>query len=139
MKKAKNILLLSGVCLYVFNQIFDLWCIVPQNDEITKYTISTVVFVVINILLCCSCPTILLFLNLKGKRSKVFAIIISILSVLSAICIVINGISTVPQYLILSKLGFIDTYLIYLLPSGGLISFILITVGAILSCKENKE
>lgn len=151
MKKANNILLLAGICLHIINSlIIDIWKVIrnihPDNNDIILYMVISILFSVIGTLLYIALPTVLLCLNLKNKHNKVFAIIIAALNVLVAIRSLIGPyILAVPQYLVISKLGLIDTYwciwLLSLLPDFGVISLVssvLIAVGAILS-KENTK
>lgn len=149
MKKAKNILLFGAICLYVINSlIIDVWKVIhniyPDNEGITLYVVINILFSVIGTLFYIALPTVLLRLNLKNKYNKGFVITVVVLSALAAIYSLIDPYTlAIPQYLVLSKIGLIDTYwgssFLELLPDGGVlsaISSILITVGAILS-KEN--
>ena len=154
MKKAKNILLLVGICLYIINAALGFLYTLPNishnNEVISSYTITSALFCVFGILLFIALPAILLCLNLKNKYKKVFSIIVATLSALASVYILIGPyILAVPQYLILSKIGLIDTwwgvFLLKLLPSSGLfssislISSITITVGAIFSLKKDTK
>lgn len=147
MKKAKNVLLLTGICLYAINVVLELFIFLPNISSFAKsiipYVITSIFICVLKIAIVVMLPTILLCLNLKDKFSKIFTIIVVILSALSNVYLLIDPyLSAIPQYLILSKLGLVDTWFIYLLSGNGilcLISSILITIGAIMSCKKSKS
>ena len=119
----------------------------PKNaGEISTYIINSVLISFLVGLLMVTLPIILLCVNTKGKYSKVFTIIVTIFSALSTIYLLINSyLTAVPEYLIYSKLGILDTYLVYLLPGGGLLrsisilSLSMITIGAILSIKKEQK
>lgn len=121
----------------------------PKNaGEISPYIIISVLIPFLVGLLMVTLPIILLCVNIMGKYSKVFTIIVTIFSALPTIYLLIDPyLVAVPEYLIYSKLGILDTYLVYLLPGGGLlrsisiISLSMITIGAILPIKKenNKE
>ncbi len=144
MKKAKNILLLAGICAYVFNGIFKFLRTAPNiKDGLSSYVITGAMITTLSVLLFVTLPVILLVLNLKNKYSKVFTVIVVTLSALSSAYLLIDPyLRAIPEYLILSKLGLIDTILVYFLPSSGILSLtssIVITVGAILSIKKQKS
>ena len=158
MKKAKNILLLTGICLYVINITLSFLATAPNIFPISKpvmlYVINGFFLNAVEALVFMILPIVLLFFNLKGKCSKVFSIIVAVLSVLSSACVLFEMINshyfTVLKYLLFSKLGLVDTYFIYLVPrfffpSVGLFGFvslialIMIVVGAIFSLKKEKK
>ena len=158
MKKAKNILLLSGICLYVLNVILEIWTILPSVDSISKpvilYIINSTLSSFLGALIIVGLQTVLLFFNLKNKHYKIFSIVVSVLSGLSAICALFLTIDigkfSVLLYWLTSIIGLNDTYFSsiffgYFLPDRGLLFIIsffalaLITVGAIMSCKKSKE
>ena len=151
MKKAKNILLLSGICLYMLNVCLECYTLLPNYDDsfstaVSRYIINNVIIAFVAGMLFVVLPIILLCMNIKVKYSKVFTIIVVVLSSLYAAYLLINPyLTAIPVYLIFSKLGLLDTYLLYLLPSGGLlrsigaISFVMITTGAILSIEKKNS
>ena len=151
MKKANNILLLLGICLYMVNVCLGCYTFLPNNvDELSKpqilYVINSTIISFLSGLIVVALPIILLCVNLKRKYSKVFTIIVTIFSALPTIYLLIDPyLIAVPEYLIYSKLGILDTYLVYLLPGGGLlrsisiISLSMITIGAILSIKKEQK
>ncbi|MBR5472698.1 MAG: hypothetical protein IKU82_01780 [Clostridia bacterium] len=147
MKKIKNILLLSGICLYAINVLLELLVFLPNISSFAKsiipYVITSIFICALKIAIVVVLPTILLCLNLKDKFSKIFTIIVIILSAISNVFLLVDPyLSAIPQYLIFSKLGLVDTWFIYLLSGSGilcLISSILITVGAILSIKKKNS
>ncbi len=148
MKKANNILLLLGICLYMVNVCLECYTFLPKNAvEISPYIIISVLIPFLVGLLMVTLPIILLCVNTRGKYSKVFTIIVTIFSALPTIYLLIDPyLVAVPEYLIYSKLGILDTYLVYLLPPGGgllrsisIISLSMITIGAILSIKKEQK
>lgn len=139
MKKVKNILLLSGIILYIVDICFNLYSSTPWNTN-SKYFLFSIFVSCASTVVFCLLPVLLLVLNLKNKYNKVFFIIAAILSVINLLYHSIDPFLTaVPEYLILSKLGLIDTPWVYVFSRGGIlrkIGSIMITIGAILSCKN---
>lgn len=144
MNRIKNVLMFTGIWLYILYSIFNILVRIPSayTPETKLYASLCAAF---SIVLWLTLPSVLLFLNLKNKSSTFFAIVVAVFSVLSLIMIAIKF-SPILSYLMISKLGLLDTYWMYyifeILPVGGVISiicFALITVGAIMSCKKSKE
>ena len=150
MKKAKNIVLLIGIIcnlLYILLQIFNFvyHCITSLPPINLKYFIIgdfVPILITIAILIL---PAILLIRNLKNKTGKVLPIISSVTVGFMGLLMLFSWmIPTIPQYLIYSKLGLIDTYFIILLnhfTSGGILvfaGFILLTVGSVMSIFKPK-
>ncbi|MBR3968227.1 MAG: hypothetical protein IKJ93_01395 [Clostridia bacterium] len=143
MKKAKNIFLLAGICIYVLKtlvdigiRIFYIFLGVPQLKHFVE-----ILFLFFPIIIYMTLPTILLALNVKNKYKKSFSITVSICSAFSSVLVAFLF-SPVLGNFIMFRLGLIDW--IYLIgaffPNYGivsLISFILITIGSILSCKKS--
>ncbi|MBO5357844.1 MAG: hypothetical protein J6A78_00805 [Clostridia bacterium] len=154
MKKAKNIVLLIGIILnlvYILSNIlkFVYHCVtvVPQigmnglRYGINSYILSNIVIVFMMAL-----PTILLFLNLKNKSGRVLPIISAAMCGGVSLSILFSlATPAIPQYLIYSKLGLVDTYftiILHFITSGGILLFIgfaLLTVGSIMSLVKSKE
>lgn len=145
MKKVKNILLLSGVCLYTVKALWDIFTRViyrKMRSIEPMFDIQTFLLL-FSVILCMAMPTILLILNLKNKYKKSYSIIVLICCLMSLLIVAVQF-SPIITYLIISKIGLVDwTHIIIaILPKYGvisLISFILITSGVIMSCKRTKE
>ncbi len=141
MKKRKNILLLIGICFYVLSMLLKILTIITK--DLSPYQINVILLYVLVTLLHIALPTILLILNLKNKFNKVFTIIVATLSALLSVYLLIDPyLRAIPEYLILSKLGLIDTIWVYILPRSGILSLIsslMITVGSVLSIEKKNN
>ena len=147
MRESKNALLFTGIWIYVLYGIYDFLFRIPHSytsdiQPLYSYIVLSAIFSAIAYIVL---PVFLLVLNLKNKSNKLFSIAVAIFSIISAIMVAIKF-DPILSYLIISKLGLIDTYWQYLffeiLPKRGLvgiISFILITIGAILSIKKKNS
>lgn len=144
MNRTKNALIFTGIWMYILYSVFNILVRIPSAyTPGTKLNAS--LCSIFSIVIWLALPSVLLFLNLKNKSSRFFAIIVVVFSVLSLILIAIKF-SPILSYLMISKLGLLDTYWQYyifeILPVGGvvgIICFVVITVGAIMSCKKSKE
>ena len=145
MKKAKNIVLLIGVILnflFILLQIFKFvyHCITILPPINLKYFIIgdfVPILITIAILVL---PVILLIRNLKNKTGKVLPIISAMMCGVGSLSILFSLLTpAIPQYLIYSKLGLIDTYLTIILnfiTNGGILvlaGFVLLIVGSVMS------
>ena len=154
MKKAKNIVLLIGIIfnsLYILLQLFrfvyDCVTVVLRfGFDNLRYFIYNDFFSSLITFALMILPVILLILNLKNKAGKVLPIISAVMCGVVSLSIIFSLVTpAIPQYLIYSKLGFIDTYFTIILSfitSGGIlyfIGFVLLTVGSILSLIKSKE
>ena len=158
MKKVKNILLLSGICLYIINAALDFLATAPNIFPISKpvmlYAINSFLISTLEALFFVVLPIILLLLNLKNKYNKAFAITVASLNILASALVLFEMIDSfnfnVLLYLFIAKLGLQYTCFYYIIPrffipNGGLInaisliSLISITVGAILSIKKKNS
>lgn len=141
MKKRKNILLLIGICFYVLSMLLEI--LIKITKDLSPYQINVILLYVLVTLLHIALPTILLILNLKNKFNKVFTIIVATLSALLSVYLLIDPyLRAIPEYLILSKLGLIDTIWVYILPRSGILSLIsslMITVGSVLSIEKKNN
>ena len=146
MKRGKNILLLIGI----------VWTGIVLLLNIGRFFISALngvsdfylALIGINVLLYALWmlfPSILLLRNLRNKRSIMIATISIIVSVAYLLKDISALISLLPNYLLLSKLGLIDTYLTvilsYIKNSGLVVSLgqILIIIGSVLSLRKKEE
>ncbi|MBR5222823.1 MAG: hypothetical protein IKV81_01485 [Clostridia bacterium] len=150
MKKAKNIVLLIGIIcnlLYILLQIFKFvyHCITILPPINLKYFIIgdfVPILITIAILIL---PVILLIRNLKNKTGKVLPIISAMMCGVVSLLILFSLLTpAIPQYLIYSKLGLIDTYLTIILSfitNGGILvlaGFVLLIVGSVMSTFKPK-
>ena len=150
MKKAKNIVLLIGVILnflFILLQIFKFvyHCITILPPINLKYFIIgdfVPILITIAILIL---PVILLIRNLKNKTGKVLPIISAMMCGVVGLSILFSLLTpAIPQYLIYSKLGLIDTYLTIILSfitNGGILvlaGFVLLIVGSVMSIFKPK-
>lgn len=150
MKKAKNIVLLIGIIcnlLYILLQIFKFvyHCITILPPINLKYFIIgdfVPILITIAILVL---PVILLIRNLKNKTGKVLPFISAMMCGVVSLSILFSLLTpAIPQYLIYSKLGLIDTYLTIILSfitNGGILvfaGFILLIVGSVMSIFKPK-
>lgn len=142
MKKAKNILLAIGIILYIVDIFLNLIVSTPWNAN-SKFLLYSIFVSCASTAVFCILPVLLLILNLKNKYNKVFVITVAILSILIAVYHLIDPyLTAIPEYLIFSKLGLIDTIWVYVFTRGGilrLIGSIMITIGAILSLKKDND
>ena len=151
MKKAKNIVLLIGVILnflFILLQIFKFvyHCITILPPINLKYFIIgdfVPILITIAILVL---PVILLIRNLKNKTGKVLPIISAMMCGVVSLSILFSLLTpAIPQYLIYSKLGLIDTYLTIILSfitNGGILvlaGFVLLIVGSVMSIFKPKS
>ena len=149
MKKAKNLTLLIGI---VCSSIFVLFSLIRfafnAISNVTvgatlKYFVFDELIPALIIVLLTLLPVILLVNNLKNKTSTALPII----------CVVINGlliiftvtIPAIPQYLIYSELGLIDTHFvtfIHFFTRGNflfLIEYTLLMIGSVLSLPKKTK
>ncbi|MBE6750536.1 MAG: hypothetical protein E7560_05175 [Ruminococcaceae bacterium] len=145
MKNAKNICLLIGIVLnlviIIRNIIFFVYSIIENPNP---KPIQNTLIIVTSILLT-AIPIVLFVRNLKNKSGKALPII----------CIIINAgyildilysvfIISVPQYLTISKVGLLDTYLTVIMnfiTNGGIlvvIGCVLLIIGSVLSCLKKE-
>lgn len=153
MKKGKNITLLIGIiCIAVqllfaiFQLLNKVFCYNPGEglESLRFYVIqSSLIDVVSSVILICF-PLILLFRNFKNKSGKVLPIISIVLNCILLCRIVLSVIANIrkiPSYIILAKLGLIDTYQILL--SVNLfflvVGLLLTIIGSALSLLKKKE
>ncbi|MBE6779502.1 MAG: hypothetical protein E7545_00850 [Ruminococcaceae bacterium] len=154
MKKAKNIVLLIGIILnllYILLQLFrfvyDCVTVVLQfGFDNLRYFVYNDFFPSLITVAIMLLPVILLILNLKNKAGKVLPIISAVMCGAIALWMVFSFITpAIPQYLIYSKLGLVDTYftiILHFITSGGILlftGFALLTVGSIMSLIKSKE
>ena len=128
MKTAARILLILGLCHYglgllsnIFNSFFDILSHMPSDAGVgyhTRYLLLTSLSVLIQLGIGGLVAFFTLrFLKKPLRKKAVFMVIISGAVMLwSIIFTVLSFTPAIPQYLIKSKMGLIDTYIAYLLP-----------------------
>lgn len=151
MKKGKNITLLvgiacvsAGVIWQVIKTIFHYFSIL--NEDGFKYFIAWGISPIVIMFLLLIIPVSLLAKNLKNKTGTLLPIIsIIINSTVLLWVLFLSFTPAIPQYLIYSKLGLIDTYftvIMRFLESGGLllvIGHVALIVGSFLSLPKKKK
>ncbi len=151
MKRGKNITLLVGIACVstvvvwqVIKTIFHYFSIL--NEDGFKYFISWDVLPIAIIFLLMIFPIVLLIRNLKNKTGKALPIISIIINGAVLLWVLFLSFTpTIPQYLIYSKLGIIDTYFSVVLrffENGGLlfiVGYAALSIGSFLSFPKNKK
>lgn len=151
MKKGKNITLLVGIACVsavviwqVIKTIFHYFSIL--NEDGFKYFIAWDISPIVIMFLLLIIPVSLLAKNLKNKTRTLLPIIsIIINSTVLLWVLFLSFTPAIPQYLIYSKLGLIDTYFTVImgfLESGGLllvIGHVALIVGSFLSLPKKKK
>ena len=151
MKKGKNITLLVGIACVsavviwqVIKTIFHYFSIL--NEDGFKYFIAWDISPIVIMFLLLIIPVSLLAKNLKNKTRTLLPIIsIIINSTVLLWVLFLSFTPAIPQYIIYSKLGLIDTYftvIMRFLESGGLllvIGHVALIVGSFLSLPKKKK
>lgn len=152
MKKAKNILLLTGTisCAIYFvwslvRVVIDLSLVQDENGVI--FVLANQLFPALFWTLLLIFPVLLLVRNLKGKDGKVMPILsTSVYAAILAVWFFTALTPAIPQYLVFSKIGLVDTYFIHVLKYMGEGGWLLfagmagVFIGSILSLpKRNKK
>ncbi|MBR0447024.1 MAG: hypothetical protein IIX28_00955 [Clostridia bacterium] len=152
MKKAKNILLLAGV---ISCAIYFLWSLVrvlidlsfAQDDNGVRFVLANQVYPALFWTLLLIFPVLLLVRNLKGKDGKTMPILsITVCAIILVVWLFTALTPAIPQYLVFSKVGLLDTYFVHVLKfmgEGGWLLFdgyVCVFIGSILSLpKRNKK
>ena len=151
MKKGKNITLLIGIiCNFTIAVLQLMQFIYHSLNVLTgkniKYFLNGDIFPIAIIFLLMIFPIVLLIRNLKNKTGKALPIIsITINCTVLLWLLYFSFTPAIPQYLIISKWGVIDTYLVLIvnfLKSGGLlfvIGYAALIIGSFLSFPKNKK
>ena len=151
MKKGKNITLIIGIiCIFTFT----VWQLIQSvyhgftglAEKNIKYFLLGYILPIAIILLLMIFPVVLLVQNLKNKTGKVLPIVSIIVNCVALLWVLFFSFApALPQYLILSKLGIIDTYLAFIvmfLKSGGLLfvfGYAALIIGSFLSFPKNQK
>lgn len=152
MKKAKNILLLAGI---ISCAIYFLWSLVrvlidlsfAQDDNGVRFVLANQVYPALFWTLLLIFPILLLVHNLKGKDGKTMPILsITVCAIILVVWLFTALTPAIPQYLVFSKVGLLDTYFVHILKfmgEGGWLLFdgyVCVLIGSILSLpKRNKK
>ena len=132
MKPAVRILAILGLCHYglgllsnIFNSFFDIFSRLPQSADLenhSRYFLNSIILTSVSVLVQLIIGALLGFFTLKFLKNPLRKKVVG-LAIVSAAIMLWNIIFTalsftpaIPQYLILSKMGLIDTYIAYLLP-----------------------
>ena len=151
MKKGKNIALLIGIVCVVavalwqlIKSIFNYLSIL--NEGGFKYFIVWDIVPTVIIFLFLIIPVVLLMRNDKNKTGKLLPIVSIIINGIIFLWVLFFSFTpAIPQYLIYSKLGLIDTYftvIVEFFESGGLlfvIGYASLIVGSLLSLPKSKK
>ena len=152
MKKAKNILLLAGI---ISCAVYFLWSIIyflteifsSQEENWKRFVRADVLNPALFWLLWLVIPVLLLVFNLTGKDGKTMPILsMSVCAIILVVWLFTALTPAIPQYLVFSKVGLLDTYFVHILKfmgEGGWLLFdgyVCVLIGSILSLpKRNKK
>ncbi|MBQ9842212.1 MAG: hypothetical protein IJO42_03760 [Clostridia bacterium] len=151
MKKAKNILLLAGM---ISCAIYFLWSLVrvlmdlsfAQDDNGVLFVLANQFYPALIWMLFLIFPVLLLVRNLNGMDGKVMPILsMSVYTVILVIWLFTALTPAIPQYLVFSKIGLIDTYFIHIVKfmgEGGWLLFagyVGVFIGSVLSLSKRKK
>ena len=152
MKKAKNILLLAGTMSCAIYFVWSLVRVVidlsfAQDDNGVRFVLANQVYPALFWTLLLIFPVLLLVRNLNGKGGKVMPILsMAVYAVILVVWLFTALTPAIPQYLVYSKLGLLDTYFIHIVKFMGEGGWLLlggnlcVFVGSILSLpKRNKK
>ena len=157
MKKAKNTLLVIGLAFYVLANVIQ-WikfcldfCVFMDFSAVAgiagmRYVLNSSLYIILLLGVLGVCPAFLLAKNLRHKGGNVLPIAtIAITSLVMIVLLISSLANTIPQYLIMSSVGVIDTYLtlvVSFLENGGLCYLLgggCVIVGCILTLCDNKK
>ena len=152
MKKAKNILLLLGT---IYCAVYFVWSLVcallemfgAQDDSWAMFVQHNELLPALSWLLLLAFPVLLLVCNLKGKEGKVVPILSMTVHMLILVIWLFTALTpAIPQYLVFSKLGLLDTCFVHVIKfmgEGGwllFIGYVYVFIGSVLSLpKRNKK
>ena len=151
MKKGKNITLIIGIICNFTIAVWQLMQFVYHSftvltEKNIKYFLNGDISPIAIILLLIIFPVVLLVQNLKNKTGKVLPIVSIIVNCVALLWVLFFWLTpAIPQYLILSKFGIIETYLVFIvnfLKSGGLlfvIGYAALIIGSFLSFPKNQK
>ena len=150
MKKAKNILLIVGIALYGLANLLNVALVIYNSSVFVsaaglRYVFNSVLYMLILQCAVGVCPVLLLVKNLRRKVSKVLPILTIVITALMMVVSWVSSLANpIPQYLIMSSVGVIDTYgtlLFHYLGNGGLCYLLgggCVIAGCIVTLCENK-
>ena len=152
MKKSNNILLLVGIisCAVYFvwsivRALIEIFC--AQDAHQVMFVQADVLYPALVWLLLLVPPVLLLIFNLKGKDGKTTPILsMTVCAIILVVWLFTALTPAIPQYLVFSKVGLLDTYFVHVLKfmgEGGWLLFdgyVCVLIGSILSLpKRNKK
>ena len=148
MKKGKNITLIIGIICIFTIAVWQLMQFVYHSftvltEKNIKYFLIGDISPIAIILLLMIFPVVLLVQNLKNKTGKVLPIVSIIVNCIALLWVLFFSFTpAIPQYLILSKLGIIDVFIVNFLKSGSLlfvIGYAALIIGSFLSFPKNQK
>ena len=151
MKRAKNILLLSGTACCAICFVWSLVRVVidlsfAQDDNGVLFVLADQVFPALFWTLLLIFPFLLLVRNLKGKEGKVMPILSTSVYAAALVVWFFTALTpAIPQYLVFSKIGLLDTYFTHALKYMGEGGWLLfagmagVFIGSILSLPKRKR
>ena len=129
MKKCNNILLLIGLVLSGLASFLNAAMLINHssafiNSGDMRYLFYSILYIVLLLCLVGVCPTLLLVKNLWGKSGKTLPVVTVVITALVMVVSLMSSLADpIPQYLIMSSIGLMDTYatlLFHYLENGGL-------------------
>ena len=142
MKRSVKILSFIGLGLYgvgvlmnIVNSISELFTTFGFSlfSENTDFSLTTLGLVIASILINLIIAAVIVlfeyrFLKAKEQKSALrLSIVVGVVLLVTAVLAVLNYTPAIPQYLVISKLGLIDTYMMYFMPllkNGAFLRFI---------------
>jgi len=132
MKPIIKNLIIIGLCSYglglvsnIFNSFFDIFSLMPQSTDLenhSRYFLNTILLTSVSVLIQFTIGALLgLFIfrfykNPLRKNAVWLAVVSGTIMLWNIIFTALSFTPAIPQYLILSQMGLIDTYITYLLP-----------------------
>ena len=161
MKPIIKNLIIIGLCSYgfgllsnIFNSFFDVFSRMPQStdsENLSRYFLNTILLTSVSVLIQLIIGALLGFFTLKFLKNPLrknvvwLAVVSGGLMLWNIIFTVLSFTPAIPQYLILSQMGLIDTYITYLLPvlkNGTPLMFIgslLILIGGLMEIFKKRK
>ena len=151
MNKAKNLLLMIGIAylaLIGLESIVGFFCHLPGvlDDNDLTFLLFNELYPSLLHLALLPLPVVLLWQNLKNRSGKVLPIAtIVVHSVLLLLLLWVMVTPSIPQYLVLSKLGLTDTFftiVLFFLGEGGfslLVGYLLTVISSVLSLPKRNQ
>ena len=132
MKTAVKNLIIIGLCSYglglisnIFNSFFDVFSLMPQSTDLenhSRYFLNTILLTSVSVLIQLIIGGLIAFFSFRffknplRKNAVCVAIVSGAVMLWNIIFTALSFTPAIPEYLILSKMRLIDTYIAYLLP-----------------------